>query len=213
MNRCIVFDLDGTLIDSRQDLVNTCNMLRASYDLEPLPGEQIAAFIGDGIQKLLERTLSDSSVSPAEAMPRMLELYAQNLNRCTVLYPGVFQGIRRLAECGWHIALFSNKKEMFCERTLEYFALAEYFTVVIGDSDRFARKPDPEALNFILKKLQIVDPGESWMVGDHHTDLEAGKKAGMKTAFCSYGIGDPGVFQPDLTVDHFAELVRRLSDA
>ncbi len=210
MNRCVVFDLDGTLIDSRQDLINTCNMLRQSYGLDVLPEEQILTYVGDGVQNLLERTLSDSSVPVQEATPLMLELYARNLNVCTVLYPGVFQGIRELAEHGWRLALFSNKREIFCRQTLDHFHLSEYFSVVIGDSDAFPRKPDPAALNFILKELQISDPENAWMVGDHHTDLEAGQKAGMKTVFCRYGIGNTGSLKADLNINHFSELVQEL---
>ena len=199
--------MDGTLINSAEDLVNTCNMLRSAYGLEPLEADVIMGFIGDGVGKLLERTLAGSGIPPAEAKDLMMEFYAQNLDLHTTLYPGVYKGIRDLRKAGWKIALFSNKKEDFCKQILFDFGLGLDFDCVVGDGGGFARKPDPEALLYILDFLKIEDPSSSWMVGDHHTDLEAGQRAGMKTVFCEYGFGNPGEFKPDLRVKNFSEFV------
>lgn len=209
--RCIVFDLDGTLIDSRIDIANAVNMTRKAFQLPPLPLEKIISFVGNGVRYLLERALEGTGVSPEEAMETMHEAYRVNLNLNSSLYPGVFQGLRHLHTAGWKIALFSNKPEDFCKFILHDFGIASSFDLILGESGEFPLKPDPAGLEFILDTLHAKPPENSWIIGDGVNDLKAGRLAGMKRVFASYGFGNTGNETPDKTAHSFHEIVEILS--
>lgn len=210
-SRCAVFDLDGTLVDSRLDIANSVNMTRKAFQLPPLPLEKIVSFIGRGVRYMLERSLENTGIEPEEAMETMLEAYRSNLNLNSTLYPGVFQGLHLLRAGGWKIALLSNKPEDFCKFILHDFGIASCFDLILGDSGGMPLKPDPAGLNFILDTLRIPSPEHSWITGDGVNDLQTGRSAGVKRIFAAYGFGNTGNETPDKTAHSFPEIVKILS--
>lgn len=206
MKRVLVFDFDGTLVDSRLDLLNTVNQMRKYFGLSPLALEQVLSFVGDGVKMLLKRSLADSKIDPETAMSVMQQAYRANLNLASTLYPGVYKTVRDLKQAGWKIALFSNKEQDFCKSALYEFGIATYFDVILGRTDEFPLKPDPEGLLFIQELLGIDEPAESWMIGDSAQDILAGRAAGMKTCFCNFGFGDRKGEEPTAYIDKFDDL-------
>lgn len=209
--RCLVFDLDGTLIDSRLDLANAANLMRRAFNLPPLPMEQIISYLGNGLKKLCERALTGANIPVEEALPALMRAYRAGLTLNTVLYPGVFKTIRQLRTTGWKLAVLSNKNEDFCKSILYDLGIATQFDLIIGETEGFPLKPDPDGLRFVLETLRVEDPGSSWMIGDGATDLIAGHLAGMKTCYAAYGFGNVQSEPYDLKIGAFSELPEKLS--
>lgn len=202
----LFFDLDGTLIDSREDLADAVNAVRRHFCLAPLPLSEIISYVGDGASQLLQRSLADHrKVNFEEAVTLFRESYRQHLICKTTLYPGVEFGIKKLAAHGFKLAVLSNKPQAGCDAIIAHFGLTPYFTHIIGGGT-FPLKPDPSAVFHILKENHAV-PNKCWMVGDHHTDIQVARAAGIKICLAAYGFGDANGIVPDLTCHSFDELV------
>lgn len=202
----IVFDLDGTLIDSREDLATAVNAVRADYGLGALPVSQVAGYIGNGVRKLLERSLQDApKTDQDDALGRMKRHYQEHLTDQTSLYPGVPEGLAALHAAGYRLALASNKVTDACKALLRHFGLLEMFSVVLGGDSTQRLKPDPEPLLVAMGRVGAA-AADTWMIGDHHTDLEIARRAGTHSAFVTYGIGNPGAERPEQTFGAFTEL-------
>ncbi len=206
----VILDLDGTLIDSREDIASAVNSMRAFFSLPPLPHETVVSYVGDGMLKLLERSLRGTGISPAsgEALKVMRASYRANLLGRTALYDGVAEGLQKLHDGSWRIALLSNKPEEFCRVILRGLGIETFFFHVIGGDSGFPMKPDPAALEFLLERAGVRNrPKSSWMFGDNHTDLEAGRRAGLRTAFAAYGFGNRAGLPCDFVAQTFAAFV------
>lgn len=206
MRKCAIFDLDGTLIDSRADLVNAVNWVRTCFALPPLPFEQVVAYVGNGIRLLLTRALERSGVELEPALKIMAEYYDANCLANTKLYPGVADGLRRLHVAGIPMAVITNKPQFATEKILNGLGIAGYFSAVIGGDSIFPLKPDPASLLFFNEECG-ASPEISWMLGDHHTDLEAARRAGMRRCFADYGFGKRHDETYDFKAACFAEFV------
>jgi len=201
----LMFDLDGTLIDSRQDLTTAVNLLRRNYDLPPLPVETVTGYVGDGIRVLVERSLRGYPVNIEKATRECAEYYRRHLHDETTLYPGVHDGLQQLHAAGYRIALISNKPLAACRDILAHFGIASWFALILGGGDTQHMKPHPEPLTTALARLG-ARPSESWMIGDHKADLEAGRRAGVRTAFLTCGMGATGDENPTMVFDSFKAL-------
>ncbi|HEY6009035.1 MAG TPA: HAD-IA family hydrolase [Geobacteraceae bacterium] len=189
--KLIIFDLDGTLVDSIDDLVSATNHVRAIYGRSPYGREDVRAILGQGGQRLIEQALEGAS--PAE-LARALELYiaynAEHLLDRTALFPGVRETIARLAADGMRMAILSNKHSMLSRKMLEGLGLDGYFAVVHGPDSLPWRKPSPEPVLRLLADFGVATT-EGVIVGDSINDVAAGRNAGICTVGCSYGYGDP----------------------
>jgi len=203
----LIFDLDGTLIDTRRDIAIAVNALRRHYRLDPLPEAVIAGYVGDGVRKLVERAIRDADLDLEEALTVQRRYYREHLLDTATLYPGVADGLRTLHAQGYRLAVATNKLVEFTERLLTHFQLRPLFTCVRGDGNSPSFKPDPATLLAILRETGS-SPDLSWVIGDHHTDLEAGRRAGLRRIFVAWGIGHPGGETPEATVHTFPELIR-----
>lgn len=204
--RCLVFDLDGTLMDSRLDIANAANMVRRVYGLEPLPLETVASYTGDGLMKLTERILQGTKIMPEEAYETMEDAFRANLNLTATLYPGVLPTVRALKAGGWKLTVLSNKNEDFCKACLYDLGIGGDFEYIIGASEGFPKKPDPGGLELICDLFGIRDPSASWIIGDGAQDMAAGRLAGFRRCYASYGFGDLKDETYDLKINQFSDL-------
>ena len=209
MSRVIIFDLDGTLIDSRADLATAVNLTRKHYNLEPLSQEIVCSYIGDGARKLIERSLTDTGLDVDDALVFMKKFYYEHLIDATYVYSGVLEGLQKLNANGVKLAVVTNKPDEPAKIILKKLGLAKYFDEIIGGGGGHPLKPEPDALIYFAKKWN-ADPKESWMVGDHCTDLKSGKRAGMNTCWASYGFGDTKGLAYDFEAKSFSEFAEKI---
>ncbi len=206
----VVFDLDGTLIDSRQDLVDSTNEMLATYGAPPKPTDDVAAMIGDGAKKLVERALAASGLDPfePEALDRFRDIYERRLLATTRPYDGMVAVLTATAQQS-PVALLSNKPEAPTRRLLDAFDLANYFTWVIGGDSGFERKPDPSSLQFLMKEGGTT-PRSTLFVGDSVVDAETARRAGVRLCLVDFGFGKlptSSTLRPDdITVARPADL-------
>lgn len=205
MAKLLVFDLDGTLIDSRQDLAAAVNFMRQSMGLEPLDRARVVSMIGNGVNSLVRRAVADADVDFETALKRMKRFYADNLLASTVLYPGVEEGLNVLKNMSLKLAVVTNKPAAATLKILEALGVAKYFSDIIGGDGEYPLKPAPDALIALQKKYNF-SASDCWMIGDHYTDLEAGRHAGFRRIQVTYGFGEAREETPDYTVDNFSEI-------
>ena len=207
-SQLFLFDLDGTLIDSRADLAAATNRMRERHGLAPLPIDTVASYVGDGVRTLALRALEGAPVDPDLAAREIGAAYAEHLTDHTAAYPGVDAGLRALRAAGHVLALVTNKPGPHARRLFEHFGWTPLFAVLLGGGDLPELKPSPLPLQEAMRRTGHV-PGNSWMVGDHHTDLEAARRAGVRSIYLASGIGHPGEEKPDLTFPDFGAFAAR----
>ncbi len=209
--RLLVFDLDGTLVDSKVDLANAVNAALESFDLAPLPHPVIYSYVGDGASALILRALpkEKADVLP-KVLDRFLAYYRRHLLDTTRAYPGVVEALRKWAGI-YRMAVLTNKGVAMTREILSGLSLDGYFFDVRGGDSFRTRKPDPEGLLHILREAG-VEAREAIMVGDSRNDVQAGMAAGAVTCGVTYGLGTSGFagHPPDFTVDRFPDLFTRI---
>jgi phosphoglycolate phosphatase len=220
MGSLVVFDLDGTLVDSRLDLAESANEMLATYGAPPLDWNEVAAMVGDGARELVKRALravraSSTTEGPSltEALDRFLTIYSERLVTHTRPYPGIPEVLARLASRG-PIAVLTNKPEGLSRRLLDAFELSDHVSEVIGGDSRFPRKPDPTALIHLMSRFRS-EPAQTTMVGDSMVDVETARRAGTRVVVALYGFGslrEPVRLTPDeRTVDTPAGILDALT--
>lgn len=208
--RAVLFDLDGTLVDSRADLALGVNLTRQEMGFPPLDPAQVAGFVGDGVRKLLARSLPECPGRLEEALEINRRHYALHLLDTTRLYPGAAQALEALLAQGFKLGVVTNKPREFTLPILEGLGIAGAFSAVVAGGDCRALKPDPLPLLMALEGCACEASG-SWIAGDHHTDLEAGRRAGLLRCHCRYGFGSPQGETWDLAVDSLPGFAERLA--
>jgi len=214
----VVFDLDGTLIDSRRDLADAANALIVERGGAPLPVDAIASMVGEGAALLVRRALRAASVARGDldaALARFLALYDERLLAHTRLYDGTLDAIAALARSA-ELAVLTNKPQRPSERILAGLGIASFFTRVVGGDTAHGRKPDPAGLHYLMSAAGAA-PGATVMVGDSAIDMRTARAAGVRCCLVRYGFGFPtaaGELTGDeLLVDRPAELTAILIDS
>ncbi len=185
----VIFDLDGTLIDSAADVAHAVNGMLAALGREPLAPEAVRAMIGDGMAKLVERALAArdlTGVDAREAQRLCLSRYEAEPVRATVPYPGVRATLEQLREEQLRLAVCTNKPAHLSTTILERLDLARFFTRVVGGDTLPFRKPDPRVLQSVLADFG-ASPREALMVGDSEVDAAAAEAAGVPLVLMTYG--------------------------
>ena len=218
--KVILFDLDGTLVDSAPDLALALNHTLERMGRAPFGTETIRTWVGNGAKTLVERGLSGSSVvddaidaaDTARALEIFLEYYARNLCVDTETYPGVADTLCRLKAKGYRLVLVTNKPYAFIHPLLEGLEIGELFELCLGGDSLERRKPDPMPLRHVCDTLGVA-PDACVMVGDSKNDIVAAQSAAMQSIGVSYGYnyGEPiASCGPDRVVGEFAELLECL---
>ena len=210
--RALIFDLDGTLIDSKLDLALAVNAALEEMHREPLPHEQIFSYIGDGAPKLIARALGKGAT--AEHCRLGLEFFIQyySIHKLdhTSLYPGVREALDLLSEMP--MAVLTNKPVRASEGILQGLGVADYFRLVYGGNSFERKKPDPIGVKTILREFGIA-PAQVMFVGDSEVDVQTARNSGTWACGVTYGFGSHRLaeYPPDLLIDSLTELPPHLS--
>ncbi len=197
--RFLIFDLDGTLVDSAPDIVDTTNFLMRARGRSPLPEETIVAAIGEGLKKLVHELFPETHGNPEEQArleADFFQAYEDHLLKKTTVYPGVQEFLKK-----WpgKIAVVTNKYEKMAVQTLEGLGLMTHPWVCVFGAETFPKKkPDPLPL---IEAMKLADckPEETLMIGDGLPDLYAARAAGVRSIACTYGY-----CKPELLKEHGA---------
>jgi phosphoglycolate phosphatase len=209
--KLIMFDLDGTLVNSIVDITNALNYAIEPYNLEKMTAERTVGMVGEGLTMLVKKMLGgeNAAIMP-DVMDRFMRYYSEHLTEFTVPYPGVPETLEKLAD--YRKAVVSNKREALSKRLLEALKLSHYFDVILGSDSVGERKPSPKPILQILQMVK-VNPDEAVIVGDSDYDIDAGRAAGIKTIAVTYGYrGVEFLGGADGMIDHFPELPSKVEE-
>ncbi len=190
--RCVMFDLDGTLVDSAPDIAISLNEMLADLSIAPHSVAQVRDWMGNGASRLIKRALTgEFDGEPNEtlfiqAQSLFFQSYENHISVESKVYAGVYEGLDALQDHGIKMAIVTNKPRRFTPALMQAFNLEKYFAYVVCGDDLAVKKPDPLALNSILQKEQL-QPDQAIMVGDSSSDINAAQAAKMKSFCVDYG--------------------------
>ncbi|HEX6976353.1 MAG TPA: HAD-IA family hydrolase [Vicinamibacterales bacterium] len=211
MIRLVVFDLDGTLVDSSRDLADATNAMVAEFGGAPLGVDEVVGMVGEGAKVLVERALAAAGLDPATptALPRFLAIYDAHLLEHTRPYPGIPDALEWLSK-RVSLAVLTNKPSHATSEILSGLGLAKYFRETVGGDSPFGRKPNPDALLHLARGAG-AEPAETLMVGDSAVDRDTARAAGTRICLARYGFGfripEDELLPDDLRIDSPLELV------
>ena len=208
--KAVLFDLDGTLVDSEKDIAEASNFTREHYGLKKVPDSTIARYVGNGVLVLLEKSLETTDQGKIqEAYQIFQQHYRVHCADFTKPFPGTFELLDALKKKNVKMGVVSNKPQEFTDLVLKQLNLAPYFGVAFGPEATPNRKPHPEPLLTALEKLGARPP-EAVMVGDSYVDIQAAQAVPMRVAALTHGYGTREVLtsaNPDWIVDSLQELI------
>lgn len=209
--KLVIFDLDGTLVNSIKDITNSLNYATGPFGLQPKTVDEVAALVGEGITKVIEKVIGEERLQHRdEVVKRFLEFYSEHIVDNTFPYPGVRESLESLN--GYKKAVISNKREGLSIKALEALGLYRFFDLVIGSDSTSERKPSPVPVLHVLSKLGL-NQQYAVMVGDSDLDIAAGKSAGIKTVGVTYGYrGREFLKDADYLIDDIKELPKLIRE-
>lgn len=207
MRPVLIFDLDGTLVDSKKDLTASVNHVRTQFHLPILTEEEIARFIGNGALMLIRRVLDTKGTEEnvQEGLQIFLSYYRAHMLDNTTLYPGVPETLEKLSDC--KLAVLTNKPVHFSCAMLDGLGIYKRFTAVYGGNSFENKKPDPVGVYRILSETN-GQREKTWMIGDSAVDVLTGRNAGVTTCGVTYGYATETFKNapPDFLIDRFDDL-------
>jgi len=215
--RTLIFDLDGTLVNTIGDITHSLNLTLREYGFPPINETRCTEYVGHGIANLIRtafrtaaaakrnHSLSEDQIS--EYLQRYLQIYGDHYLDHSAPYPGVVDTLAQLQD--FQMAVVSNKSYSFTSQVIKHTKLEQYFRIVLGGDSLPHKKPAPEPLLYVLEKLG-GSPMETLMIGDGDTDMQAAKAAGIRCCAVSYGYRPKQQlleYRPDFIIDDFRQLV------
>jgi phosphoglycolate phosphatase len=204
----LIFDLDGTLVDSRLDLANAVNATRGHMGMTPLANARVYTYVGNGAPLLIRRALGDGATEPEvqEALEFFLEYYNEHDLDNTTLYPGVRESLDRLRDAGKRMAVLTNKPVRMTRSIVEGLGVRGHFFQVYGGNSFDQKKPHPMGVEALMREA-AVDRARTMMIGDSSVDVLTARNAGIACCGVTYGfqpesLADPA---PDLLVDRMEQ--------
>jgi phosphoglycolate phosphatase len=205
----IVFDLDGTLIDSRLDLANAVNATRRHLGMAALDNERVYSYVGNGAPLLIRRAVGEQATEPEvqEALEYFLEYYREHDLDFTTLYPGVVESLERLTAAGKRMAVLTNKPVRVSQAIVEGLGVAPHFFRVYGGNSFEFKKPNPIGIETLLEVTGIARES-ALMVGDSSVDIETARNAQIACCGVTYGFQPESleVTPPDIKVDRMEQM-------
>ena len=205
--RALIFDLDGTLVDSKQDLIRSVNAMLEEMGREKLHEDTISGYIGHGAPKLVARALGNGAAEKEreQALRFFLAHYEAHKLDSTRPYPGVAEALEELRE--FPMAVLTNKPVRVSRRIVEGLGLEKYFRAVYGGNSFDTKKPDPLGARKILEELGAA-AGETMLVGDSEVDVQTARNAGTLAAAVNYGFGthDRVAYPADVYLERLTDL-------
>ncbi|HET8945537.1 MAG TPA: HAD-IA family hydrolase [Candidatus Polarisedimenticolia bacterium] len=210
MIRGVIFDFDGTLIDSYEPITESLNLVRAAFDQPPLPLEQVRDMVGHGLEHLMERAVGRDRV--ADGVQKFREHYAQICESRTKILPLVRQTLEELDKRGYVMGIATNKPSYFARDILKALEIDHLFAEVLGPNDVERPKPDPEMIEIMMARLGL-GTDEVVYVGDMLLDIEVARKAGVAMYAVPSGSASRETLvngRPDRLVSRFSDLLNYL---
>jgi phosphoglycolate phosphatase len=193
----LIFDLDGTLLNTLEDLADSANATLEHFGFPVHPVDAYRFFVGEGLKTLIQRIIPEADTSDAQLMDYMKkfgEIYAESWNVRSALYEGIPEMLTTLSAAGLQLAVLSNKPHEFTKMCVEAFFPDNQFVFVFGQREGVAKKPDPAGAIEIAEKMGL-EASEILYVGDTATDMQTGNSAGMRTIGVEWGFRDHSELQ------------------
>jgi phosphoglycolate phosphatase len=210
--KALIFDLDGTLIDSERDLIEATNAMLRELDRPKLPSATISGYIGHGAAKLVASALGTYANPPQQvnALQIFLRHYEAHKLDCTRAYPGAPEALKHLFPMP--MAVLTNKPVGISTQILDALELSQYFAVIYGGDSFATKKPDPLGTNEILAQFTAA-PRDVVFIGDSEVDVQTARNAGTVAVTVNYGFGthDRARYPADIYIDHLSDLIALLS--
>ncbi len=204
-----IFDLDGTLIDSKLDIVNSVNATREHFAMPPLSIETVSSYVGNGAPVLIQRAMGPNA--PESALEFFLAYYHDHMLDSTELYPGVHSALDRMQTAGIHLAVLTNKPVAISQSILEALNVSNHFKYIYGGNSFSQKKPHPIGIDTLVSQLN-AGRALTIMVGDSGVDIDTARAANVQACGVTYGFA-PETFKtspPDFLVDNLEQLADRV---
>jgi phosphoglycolate phosphatase len=209
----LVFDLDGTLVNSTLDLANSVNATREHMGLEALPVPTVASYVGNGVPVLIRKAMgpeaSDETIDVAQTF--FMTWYRDHILDNTLPYPGVIEGLGQAQRAGHRMAVLTNKPERFSKALLAGLGMDKYFFRIYGGNTFPEKKPSPFGLRKLMEETG-TKPENTWMIGDSSVDIQTARNAGVRCVGVTYGIKPESLETdpPDVLLDSLEGLLPAL---
>ena len=212
----IIFDLDGTLVDSARDLSGALNHVLKLAHRPEIEISRVRHLVGDGARALIIKGFSETGILPAEnvideILQEFLVYYTENITTQTIIFPGALKLIEKLDDMNIPMGLCTNKPLKLTEKLMSEIGLSDYFAAIVGGDSFEYRKPDPRHLTSTLEMMSCA-PDSAVMVGDSANDVMAAKAAGIPVVCVSFGYSKVPVqdLNPDVVIDHYDDFLNAL---
>lgn len=209
--KALIFDLDGTLINSLEDIANSANKAIKELGFDTHSFDDFKKFVGEGAWNLLKNALPEDTSNQIvdEAFAKYQKYYEKEKFDNTFVYDGIFELLQFCKSQGIKMAVFSNKPHVFTIACVEKFFANDLFLITIGQSEQTPKKPNPQGA-FDITDFLAIEPDKTWFIGDTKTDILTAKAANMKSVGCTWGFRDKKEleqFKADFIISHPRELV------
>ena len=208
--KCLIIDLDGTILNSGPDLLDSLNFTLKRHNLDFIPDNVIGSLVGGGAKAMIEKSFNYLKKNLYEydielMINDFLKFYYDNCSNKSTIYPTVKTTLKILKQ-KFKLCICTNKRQNLTEKIIYEFGIDRYFDLVLGSCNNLKLKPDTEMLNYILRKL-VLDPSECLMIGDSNNDIIPANKLGIKSIFVTYGYGRLTADSiPDYEIDKFIKI-------